>query len=81
MVCPGRTAAAGVWAVPVMQRDLGLSIGQAGGILGGVISDGIMRKSKSLTLARKTPIVVGMLLSLAFHLLDRLGLTNEPIEP
>ena len=25
--------------------------------------------------------VVGMLLSLAFHLLDRLGLTNEPIEP
>lgn len=30
-------AAAGVWAVPVMQRDLGLSIGQAGGILGGIL--------------------------------------------
>jgi len=30
-------AAAGVWAVPVMQRDLGLSVGQASGMLGGLL--------------------------------------------
>ena len=30
-------AAAGVWAVPVMQRDLGLSVGQASGVLGGLL--------------------------------------------
>lgn len=37
--------------------------GFAGGVLGGLISDGLLRRGKSLTLARKTPIVVGMLLS------------------
>lgn len=30
-------AAAGVWAVPVMQRDLGLSIGEAGGLVGAIL--------------------------------------------
>lgn len=30
-------AAAGVWAVPVMQRDLGLSVGEAAGLLGGIL--------------------------------------------
>lgn len=30
-------AAAGVWAVPVMQRDLGQSAGQAAGLLGGML--------------------------------------------
>ncbi|KQY88920.1 MFS transporter [Pelomonas sp. Root1444] len=37
--------------------------GFAGGVLGGLISDGLLRRGKSLTFARKTPIVVGMLLS------------------
>ncbi|MDR7297866.1 ACS family glucarate transporter-like MFS transporter [Pelomonas aquatica] len=37
--------------------------GFAGGVLGGLISDGLLRRGKSLTAARKTPIVVGMLLS------------------
>lgn len=39
--------------------------GFVGGLLGGVMSDFILRKSKSLTLARKTPIVLGMLLSMS----------------
>jgi ACS family glucarate transporter-like MFS transporter len=34
-----------------------------GGVLGGVISDYLLRKGHSLTFSRKTPIVVGMLLS------------------
>jgi ACS family glucarate transporter-like MFS transporter len=34
-------------------------------VLGGVISDVILRKTNSLTLARKIPIVGGMLLSMA----------------
>ena len=34
-----------------------------GGVLGGVISDALLRRGYSLTVARKTPIVVGMLLS------------------
>jgi ACS family glucarate transporter-like MFS transporter len=33
-------------------------------VLGGVISDAILRKTNSLTLARKIPIVGGMLLSM-----------------
>ena len=37
--------------------------GFVGGVLGGVMSDFILRKGWSLTLARKTPIVLGMLLS------------------
>lgn len=37
--------------------------GFIGGVLGGLISDFLLRRGASLTLARKTPIVVGMLLS------------------
>ena len=39
--------------------------GFVGGILGGVLSDYMLRKGYSLTAARKTPIVLGMLLSMA----------------
>lgn len=37
--------------------------GFAGGVLGGLVSDGLLRRGQSLTVARKAPIVVGMLLS------------------
>jgi D-galactonate transporter len=37
--------------------------GFAGGVLGGVISDALIRRGMSLTVARKLPIVGGMLLS------------------
>lgn len=37
--------------------------GFAGGVLGGAVSDWLIRRGHSLTLARKAPIVVGMLLS------------------
>jgi D-galactonate transporter len=37
--------------------------GFSGGVLGGVISDGLIRRGHSLTVARKAPIVGGMLLS------------------
>ena len=37
--------------------------GFSGGVLGGVISDALIRRGHSLTLARKAPIVGGMLLS------------------
>ncbi len=37
--------------------------GFLGGILGGIISDQLFRKTGSLTLARKTPIIIGMLLA------------------
>ncbi|WP_280530622.1 MFS transporter [Paraburkholderia sacchari] len=37
--------------------------GFSGGVLGGLISDGLIRRGASLTLARKVPIVGGMLLS------------------
>jgi ACS family glucarate transporter-like MFS transporter len=37
--------------------------GFIGGILGGVISDFLLRKGRSLSVARKTPIVVGLALS------------------
>ncbi len=37
--------------------------GLAGGVLGGVISDGLLRRGCSLTVARKFPIVGGLLLS------------------
>jgi ACS family glucarate transporter-like MFS transporter len=37
--------------------------GFVGGVLGGVFSDALLRRGFSLTAARKTPIVVGMLLS------------------
>ncbi|EAX47015.1 d-galactonate transporter [Thermosinus carboxydivorans Nor1] len=39
--------------------------GFIGGVLGGVISDYILKKGYSLTLARKVPIVLGMLLSMS----------------
>ena len=39
--------------------------GFTGGILGGVMSDAMLRKGFSLTAARKTPIVLGMLLSMS----------------
>lgn len=38
--------------------------GVVGGILGGVVSDILLRKTKSPSIARKTPIVAGMLCSL-----------------
>ena len=37
--------------------------GFVGGVLGGIVSDYLLRKGASLTFARKLPIVVGMLLS------------------
>ena len=37
--------------------------GFTGGILGGVLSDRLLRSNRSLSVARKTPIVAGMLLS------------------
>ncbi|WP_083896974.1 MFS transporter [Azospirillum sp. B506] len=39
--------------------------GFVGGILGGVMSDAMLRRGYSLTAARKTPIVLGMLMSMA----------------
>jgi MFS transporter, ACS family, glucarate transporter len=39
--------------------------GFVGGLLGGVLSDFMLRKGFSLTTARKTPIVLGMLLSVS----------------
>jgi ACS family glucarate transporter-like MFS transporter len=39
--------------------------GFVGGLLGGVISDFLLRRGYSLTAARKTPIVAGMVLSMA----------------
>ena len=37
--------------------------GSIGGVLGGLCSDGLLRRGYSLTVARKAPIVAGMLLS------------------
>ncbi len=42
--------------------------GFLGGVLGGVWSDFLLRRKWSLTAARKTPIVVGMLLSMSMIL-------------
>ena len=39
--------------------------GFVGGVLGGVWSDHLLRRGRSLTVARKTPIVAGMLLSMS----------------
>ncbi|MBV8436882.1 MAG: MFS transporter [Silvibacterium sp.] len=39
--------------------------GCVGGVLGGVVSDGLLRAGYSLTFARKAPIVTGMLLAMA----------------
>jgi ACS family glucarate transporter-like MFS transporter len=66
------------WFPVYLVKERGLSILQAGfvatlpalcgfigGVLGGVISDAILRKTGSLTAARKIPIVGGMLLSMS----------------
>jgi len=66
------------WFPVYLVKERGLSILQAGfvatlpalcgfigGVLGGVISDAILRKTSSLTAARKIPIVGGMLLSMS----------------
>ncbi|PIK72791.1 MFS transporter, partial [Methylobacterium frigidaeris] len=66
------------WFPVYLVKERGLSILQAGfaatlpalcgflgGILGGVISDQLLRRGYSLTAARKIPIVSGMLLSMA----------------
>ena len=37
--------------------------GFVGGVLGGVISDQLLKRTGSLTIARKTPLLIGMLLS------------------
>lgn len=39
--------------------------GFAGGILGGVVSDYLLKRGHSLSLARKTPIILGMLCSMS----------------
>src|SRR5215470_5225032 len=66
------------WFPVYLVKERGLSILQAGfvaslpalcgffgGVLGGVLSDFILRKTGSLTAARKIPIVGGMLLSMS----------------
>ncbi len=39
--------------------------GFAGGVLGGVVSDYLIKQGHSLSLARKTPIILGMLCSMS----------------
>lgn len=64
------------WFPVYLVQDRGMSIlnagfaaavpaiaGCVGGILGGLVSDGLLRRGHSLTLARKLPIVLGLLLS------------------
>lgn len=66
------------WFPVYLVKQRGLSILQAGfvatlpalcgfigGVLGGIISDAILRRTGSLTMARKIPIVGGMLLSMS----------------
>ena len=66
------------WFPVYLVKERGLTILQAGfvatlpalcgffgGVLGGYISDLILRRTGSLTIARKSPIVVGMLLSMS----------------
>ncbi|WP_377153168.1 MFS transporter [Roseateles sp. UC29_93] len=48
--------------------------GFAGGVLGGVISDWLLRRGHSLTFARKLPIVVGMLLSTSMIACNYVGI-------
>ena len=42
--------------------------GFAGGVLGGIMSDALLRRGVSLSLARKIPIVAGLLLSISMIL-------------
>ena len=64
------------WFPIYLVKDRGLNIleagfaaaapalcGFAGGVLGGVISDALLKRTGSLTIARKTPLLIGMLLS------------------
>jgi ACS family glucarate transporter-like MFS transporter len=66
------------WFPVYLVKERGLNILQAGfvatlpalcgfigGVLGGIISDAILHKTKSITRARKIPIVGGMLLSMS----------------
>jgi len=46
-----------------MAASLPAACGLIGGVLGGVFSDSLLRHGHSLTLARKMPIVIGLLLS------------------
>jgi ACS family glucarate transporter-like MFS transporter len=51
--------------------------GFVGGVLGGVISDALLKKTGSLTIARKTPLLIGMVLSaliIACAYIDHSGL-------
>lgn len=51
--------------------------GFAGGLAGGLWSDGMLRRGRSLTVARKVPVVTGMLVSLAIvacNYVDSVGL-------
>ena len=54
-------------AMSILQAGLVASIpaicGFAGGVLGGVFSDALLRRGFTLTVARRTPIVIGLLLS------------------
>lgn len=47
--------------------------GFAGGILGGVFSDFLLRMGRSLTFARKAPIVIGMLLAMTMMICNYVG--------
>jgi ACS family glucarate transporter-like MFS transporter len=42
--------------------------GSLGGLLGGVVSDALLRRSNSLNVARKSPIILGMLLAMTLVL-------------
>ena len=66
------------WFLVYLVQEKGMSIlkagfvasvpavcGFAGGVLGGIISDWLMRRTGSLNIARKTPIVLGMMLSVS----------------
>jgi MFS transporter, ACS family, glucarate transporter len=74
------------WFPVYLVQDRGMSIlnvgfvavlpalcGFGGGILGGVVSDGLLRLGWGLTVARKTPIVIGMLLSTSMILCNYVG--------
>lgn len=50
--------------------------GFAGGIIGGVFSDYLLKKTSSLSLSRKIPIVLGMLLSMSMVVCNYLDSTS-----
>lgn len=74
---PGNSRIVAAWFPVYLVQARGMSIlkagfvasvpavcGFIGGVLGGIISDWLMRRTGSLNIARKTPIVMGMLLSM-----------------